>query len=74
MWNTQHSEAPHFSLRKIHKYKLCKHHKCKNPIYGKPQEQIASAANKKAQYFDPFTPMSDQDRISPHNINTISTR
>ena len=22
----------------------------------------------------PFTPMSDQDRISPHNINTISIR
>ena len=40
----------------------------------KPQEQIASAASKKTQYFDPFTLMSDQDRISPHNINTISTR
>ena len=24
--------------------------------------------------FDPLTPMSDQDRISPHNINTISNR
>ena len=24
--------------------------------------------------FNPFTPMSDQDRISPYNINTISTR
>ena len=23
---------------------------------------------------NPLTPMSDQDRISPHNINTISTR
>ena len=23
---------------------------------------------------DPLTPMSDQDRISPYNINTISTR
>ena len=23
---------------------------------------------------NPFTPMSDQDRISPYNINTISTR
>ena len=38
----------------------------------KPQEQIASAASKKTQYFDPFTLMSDQDRISPHNINQIS--
>ena len=24
--------------------------------------------------FDPLTPMSIQDRISPNNINTISTR
>ena len=24
--------------------------------------------------FDPLTPMSDQDRISPYNINTVSTR
>ena len=24
--------------------------------------------------FNPLTPMSDQDRISPHNINTILTR
>ena len=23
---------------------------------------------------DPLTPMSDQDRISPYNINTISSR
>ena len=23
-------------------------------------------------YFNPLTPMSDQDRISPYNINTIS--
>ena len=25
-------------------------------------------------FFHPLTPMSDQDRISPYNINTISTR
>ena len=24
--------------------------------------------------FNPFTPTSDQDRISPYNINTISSR
>ena len=24
--------------------------------------------------FNPLTPMSDQERISPYNINTISTR
>ena len=24
--------------------------------------------------FNPLTPMSDQERISPHNINTISSR
>ena len=23
---------------------------------------------------NPLTPMSDQDRISPHNVNTISSR
>ena len=26
------------------------------------------------QSFDPFTPMSDQDRISPYSINTIPDR
>ena len=26
------------------------------------------------QMINPLTPMSDQDRISPNNINTISTR
>ena len=26
------------------------------------------------QPFNPLTPMSDQDRISPNNINTVSTR
>ena len=26
------------------------------------------------QGFDPLTPMSDQDRISPHNFHTISCR
>ena len=25
-------------------------------------------------YVNPLTPVSDQDRISPHNINTISSR
>ena len=25
-------------------------------------------------FFNPFTPTSDQDRISPYNINTISSR
>ena len=25
-------------------------------------------------YINPFTPTSDQDRISPNNINTISSR
>ena len=26
------------------------------------------------QFVNPLTPMSDQDRISPNNINTISSR
>ena len=26
------------------------------------------------EYFNPFTPTGDQDRISPNNINTISSR
>ena len=26
------------------------------------------------KYLNPLTPMNDQDRISPYNINTISTR
>ena len=25
-------------------------------------------------HLNPFTPISDQDRISPNNINTISSR
>ena len=34
----------------------------------------ASEKNKQLLQFDPLTPMSDQDRISPYSINTISTR
>ena len=34
----------------------------------------ASKKNKQLLQFDPLTPMSDQDRISPYSINTISTR
>ena len=33
--------------------------------------------NEKLQFFDnllPLTPMCDQDRISPYNINKISSR
>ena len=33
-------------------------------FYGLPQQTL----------FNPSTPMSDQDRISPYNINTILTR
>ena len=29
--------------------------------------------NSKSKELNPLTPMSDQDRISPHNINTISS-
>ena len=29
---------------------------------------------KGTRMFKPFTPTSDQDRISPYNINTISSR
>ena len=28
----------------------------------------------RVQMANPLTPMSDQDRISPYNINTISSR
>ena len=34
----------------------------------------ASKKNKQLLQFDPLTPISDQDRISPYSINTISTR
>ena len=30
--------------------------------------------NKEKILVNPLTPMSDQDRISPYNINIISTR
>ena len=26
------------------------------------------------EFINPFTPISDQERISPYNINTISSR
>ena len=29
---------------------------------------------KEYYFINPFTPTSDQDRISPYNINTISSR
>ena len=35
-------------------------------------EQLQGQDNSKS--FNPLTPTSDQDRISPYNINTISTR
>ena len=35
-------------------------------------EQLQGQDNSKS--FNPLTPMSDQDNISPYNINTISTR
>ena len=31
-------------------------------------------ANSKPRFFNPLTPISDQDRISPYNINTMSSR
>ena len=33
--------------------------------------QLSESMN---ELINPFTPMSDQDRISPFNINAISTR
>ena len=33
-----------------------------------------TAVQNQGHIFDPLTPMSDQDRISPYNINTISNR
>ena len=33
-----------------------------------------SASNQLTEVFNPLTPMSDQERISPHQINTISNR
>ena len=35
-------------------------------------EQLQGQDNSK--FFNPLTPMSDQDRISPYNISTISSR
>ena len=31
-------------------------------------------ANSKPWFFNALTPMSDQDRISPYNINAMSSR
>ena len=33
-----------------------------------------SQTNNMSPYPNPLAPMSDQDRISPYNINTISSR
>ena len=48
-------------------------------VEERPDFIHAIAANKRAEshnnmHFNPLTPMSDQDRISPYNINTTSTR
>ena len=46
-----------------------------------PSEVICSEAENLKEFgyqmhtgVNPLTPMSNQDRISPYNINTISTR
>ena len=38
------------------------------------QNLQASFKEGKKISFNPFTPTNDQDRISPYNINTISSR
>ena len=43
-------------------------------IYFCEQCQEGWKLTVKGHLFNPLTPMSDQDRISPYNINTISTR
>ena len=50
------------------KYDLKKEGKKKIFLVGQHCE------NLKPWTFNPLTPTSDQDRISPHNINSISSR
>ena len=37
-------------------------------------ETLDSVRSRKKGIFNPLTPMSDQDRISPYNMNTVSSR
>ena len=43
-------------------------------IFHSVTTSVESLASFSQNDFNPLTPMSDQDRISPYNINTISTR
>ena len=44
------------------------------PKFSDLQVMIWSIAVPFSLQLNPLTPMSDQNRISPYNINTISTR
>ena len=44
------------------------------PKFSDLQVMIWSIAVPFSLQLNPLTPMSDQNRISPYNINTVSTR
>ena len=60
-WNQNGVQMPHLSVGFDYQF-FCKRQisDCGFPV--------------KLKIINPFTPMSDQDRISPDNINTISSR
>ena len=39
-----------------------------------PPMKSETGSRRQSLKFKPLTPMSDQDRISPYDINTISSR
>ena len=43
-------------------------------VSGRHRVSVLSKPESFLPKLNPLTPMSDQDRLSPYNINTISTR
>ena len=44
------------------------------PMALKKKDSLSFISKIQLLCINPVTPTSDQDRISPHNVNTISTR
>ena len=69
----QNCEANHWVRMK--KLKLFQHVRvCDRSQKQKDQMQITVAKYYLVEVVNPLTPISDEDRISPNNINTISSR
>ena len=66
-----HSNSTNYETNECHP-ETCKF--CENYSFLRLEILRLAETNLPAWSFNPLTPMSDQDRISPYNINTISGR